>query len=74
MGSKGSSSPKIPKAPDPVDLYKRFTDMYLNQQPKFLGAEDCCCLKSVITTLLLIVLDKGFSSPSPGVVSAAKMD
>ena len=40
MGSKGSSTPKIPKAPDPVKSYQGFIDAYLKNQPTLQNAED----------------------------------
>lgn len=40
MGKSGNSGPNIPPAPNPADLYKKFTDLYLNNQGRFLGAED----------------------------------
>jgi hypothetical protein len=40
MGSKGSSSPNIPPAPNPVSLYKQFTNAYLGFQPTYLQNED----------------------------------
>lgn len=36
---KDNSSPKIPKAPDPTKYYQKFTNLYLNNLPRFLGAE-----------------------------------
>jgi hypothetical protein len=40
MGSKGSSAPNIPPAPNPVSLYKQFTNSYLGFQPTYLQNED----------------------------------